>query len=830
MKLNQFFRQKFFRFLLTALFAFLWVAGLPALAKVSQANSVNTYTQAFGGEEITRSRLDDARKLQADGRYRQACKTLLQALEIPDFNCNKLIDDEITPAETTQILKNVPVTSLRVAGLTNLGELLRVMGALKNSETVLKQTLEMSERVLIDPDFISAAYLSLGNTQRALGKRAEELIINLPNLEENLSIDSLRPENYYKVALKSYEKVINSSSNLTALQAKLNKLSLLVETNYELDLSDLWQEVQLAIDSLPLTSEKNYIRLDFAQSLICINLQEIGQEERQRIPTPHPPIMKLCQGKTQTEKSVLSNSVKPDWKYIGQLLYTAAQEAENLKDVKLQSYALGNLGELYEINQQWSIAKKLTEEALNLAQSIQAEEITYRLQWQLGRISRKIKEDNPEAIAAYTTAFNNLQSLRKDLSSLNRDVQFSFRDEVEPVYRELVDLLLQPETPKQESLILARDVIEGLQLAELDDFFRDACADAKPEQIDEIVNKSESKAAILYSIILENKLAVILKLPKQELRYYSTAVSQDKVEKDLENLLIKLKSSHLTEEDKELPAKVYDWLIREAEQDLQKAEVSALVFVLDGSLRNIPMAALYDRKTKQYLIKKNYNLALAPGLQLLSAQALTQKNLNVLAAGVSKGQIFNKSTPLPQVENELQKIQEQVPKQSQVLLNENFTEMTFQATIKSDPVSVVHIATHGKFSSDPNQTYIDVWGKSLKVKDLDSILRISDQKTSNKLELLILSACETAKGDKRATLGIAGVAVKAGARSTIASLWLVNDNSSAQLVEEFYKQLKANPKIAKAEALRKAQLKLMDDYPALQPMKWAPYILVGNWQ
>ncbi len=144
---------------------------------------------------------------------------------------------------------------------------------------------------------------------------------------------------------------------------------------------------------------------------------------------------------------------------------------------------------------------------------------------------------------------------------------------------------------------------------------------------------------------------------------------------------------------------------------------------------------------------------------------------------------------------------------------------------------MVHIATHGQFSSEPDQTYILAWKKLLKLKDLENLIRRSVPNQSSPIELLILSACETAKGDKRATLGLAGMAVRAGARSTLATLWPVRDESTAKLMQEFYRQLKNNPQITKAEALQQAQLALWKNETLewYLPYFWASYVLVGNW-
>ncbi len=95
--------------------------------------------------------------------------------------------------------------------------------------------------------------------------------------------------------------------------------------------------------------------------------------------------------------------------------------------------------------------------------------------------------------------------------------------------------------------------------------------------------------------------------------------------------------------------------------------------------------------------------------------------------------------------------------------------------------------------------------------------------------MFVLSACETAAGDNRAALGLAGIAIRSGARSTVATLWQVNDESTAIFMAEFYKQL-ANKGVNKAAALRKAQLALLSQSQYQNPYFWAPFVLVGNWQ
>jgi CHAT domain-containing protein len=245
------------------------------------------------------------------------------------------------------------------------------------------------------------------------------------------------------------------------------------------------------------------------------------------------------------------------------------------------------------------------------------------------------------------------------------------------------------------------------------------------------------------------------------------------------------------------------------------------VFVLDGLLRNIPMPALYNGH--EYLIE-NYAIALSPSLSLFAPRPLQSSNLNALLVGLDQAR--HGFSRLPYVSNELTQIQSEV--QSQLLLNQQFTTQTFQTKINSQAFSIVHLATHGQFSSKADKTFILAWDKPINVNELNTLLRSRDQQRSQPLELLVLSACETAAGDNRATLGLAGVALRAGARSTIASLWSVNDESTALLMNQFYQSLSRQGQ-PRAEALRHAQLTLLKTPEYQLPLFWAPYVLIGNW-
>ncbi|MGH2414875.1 MAG: CHAT domain-containing protein, partial [Microcystaceae cyanobacterium] len=373
-----------------------------------------------------------------------------------------------------------------------------------------------------------------------------------------------------------------------------------------------------------------------------------------------------------------------DNRKLASLLARAVTQARELNDPRAESYALGQLGHLYERTTQWSEALTLTQQALSLAQGTQADDIAAIWQWQQGRIL-KAQADIKGAIAAYEQAVKTLESLRQDLVLMNPDVQFSFRDEVEPVYRQLVQLLLQnvdslPETTQQQHLEQSRKTIEALQLAELENFFREACLSYKPRRIDQI----DSTAAVIYPILLERRLEVIVSLPEQPLQHYGTDLSPDEESRVFDELRQSLNPAFLASEVLPPAQKLYNWLLRPAQQEIERQGIKTLVFVLDGFLRSLPMAVLHDGK--QYLVEK-YNLALTPSLQLLESPHLASQQFNVLIGGLSEAR--QGFSALPGVKQEIEQIAAYVSTRS--LFNENFTRPNVQKQIEAVPFSVVHL-------------------------------------------------------------------------------------------------------------------------------------------
>jgi CHAT domain-containing protein len=272
-----------------------------------------------------------------------------------------------------------------------------------------------------------------------------------------------------------------------------------------------------------------------------------------------------------------------------------------------------------------------------------------------------------------------------------------------------------------------------------------------------------------------------------------------------------------------LPAeRLYEWLVKPLESRLAEAKLRTLVVVPEGPLRSIPMAALRDPVTKQFLIEK-YPLAVVPGLTLTDPRHIEVRQAQVLKAGLTQG--VQGYPPLQHVGAEIDAVEELLG--GTTLLDEAFRAPALESELEGAPFGVVHLASHGEFAGEAEQAFLLTFDEKLEMGELADLVGMTRFR-EQPLELLALSACQTAAGDERAALGLAGVAVKAGARSTLATLWYIDDAASAELVGDFYRRL-AMPGTSRAEALQQAQLALLERRFYRHPAYWAPFLLIGSW-
>jgi filamentous hemagglutinin family protein len=252
--------------------------------------------------------------------------------------------------------------------------------------------------------------------------------------------------------------------------------------------------------------------------------------------------------------------------------------------------------------------------------------------------------------------------------------------------------------------------------------------------------------------------------------------------------------------------KLYSWLIAPLQADLQANNIKNLTFVADQGLRFVPLAALHDGQ--QFLVEK-YSVGLMPSVSLTDTTYKDVRKDKVLAMGASQ---FTDLQPLPAVPVELRTITQKLWT-GEYFLNQNFTLENIKSQRRLRPYAIVHLATHGEFKpGNVSNSYIQLWDKKLQ---LDQIRELGWNNPP--VELLVLSACRTALGSDEAELGFAGLAVQAGVKSAIASLWYVSDEGTLALMTQLYNRLKTAP--IKAEALRNAQISMIKGDVSIQDGK-----------
>ena len=503
-----------------------------------------------------------------------------------------------------------------------------------------------------------------------------------------------------------------------------------------------------------------------------------------------------------------------------QALQDAAADAEAAGDERLRSYALGYLAAYYEEEGRREEALVLTRRALFAAQQADAPDAGYRWDWQIGRL-QLAAGDRTAALASYRRAVATLADIRAQLAT-GAEGAAAFRTSVKPLYVGLVELLLtrSGETQGEQQQVLlaeARGALEDLKVAELRDYFRDPCLGAQRKASPDVIPRT----LVVYPVVLPDRLELIVG-ESGRLERYTVPVDAETFAAEVlafRNLLEKRTTRQYLR-----PARtLYDWLIRPLEPALEGREIDTLVFVPEGLLLTVPLAALQDRESKQYLIER-YALAITPSLTLTDPRPIDRGSVRLLAAGISES--VQGYPALEAVVQEMAAVGSSFP--GEQLMNGSFLAARFESEVTERPFGIIHIASHGEFSANSAESYVLAYDGKISMDQLADWIATTRFRTERPLELLTLSACQTAAGDERAALGLAGVALRAGARSALATLWSVHDRASAELIAEFYTQLR-DPKRSRADALRIAQIKVMRMHHFRHPGYWSPFVLISSW-
>lgn len=393
-----------------------------------------------------------------------------------------------------------------------------------------------------------------------------------------------------------------------------------------------------------------------------------------------------------------------------------------------------------------------------------------------------------------------------------------------------------------------------------------------PEQIVQVLNQTwqqtGQKTAVIYVSSQQEQIETLTIFPSAS-NATKQSLSNDKIASSISRLQVPEASKLLVREAvKKLrqdvtnirrvspayldPAQqLYQWIIAPLETELKTREIDTLVFSLDSGLRLIPISALHDGE--QFLIEK-YSISIIPSFGLTDTGYFDVRKRQLLAMGATE---FRDQNALPAVELELQAIAE-TPWQSEIFFDSEFTVENFMRENRTNQFGIIHLATHGEFKSgDIENSYIQFADRRINLLELRQLAKSLGWTDGDRplIELLVLSACQTAVGDEKAELGFAGLAIQVGVKSALASVWRVNDLGTLALMGEYYQQLTQTP--IKVQALRQAQLNLLRGEtrisegtlqfangsriplpPALQsqtdlnlshPFFWSSFIAIGNW-
>lgn len=525
---------------------------------------------------------------------------------------------------------------------------------------------------------------------------------------------------------------------------------------------------------------------------------------------------------------------------------------------RLQAQALEGLAGLYEADKRRDEALRLNQQALELLPRLsdsQQAELRVRLEFRQARL-----RSGAAALAAYQRAANQLEAVRGDWPIETESGQSSHQTLFAPLYQGLVDgLLRQAErTPQDQGpLRRARDAIEQLHQAEIQDYLGDRC------EVDAIKGGASQPlppgSAAIYPVLLADRVELLVEDAQGLALLHSPAPPQQVREQAL--ALAKALRDRADGFEPNSRA-LYTALIRPLEPWLAARGIDTLVWVPDGPLRLLPMGALHDGKVyavERWAIVSTLGLTMTntqkpraldraggqtllagagefgPVVGRLAHETWVQPLLRSISGGAAAGapppsdavqqERLREALALPGVGEELSSLQQLTG--ARTLRDTRFTVQGVGQAMQGGGYRVVHLASHGVFGGSAATSYLLAYDDLLTLPNLQGLLQ-SDAARRQPIELLSLSACQTAEGNERAPLGLAGAAIKARARAVLGSLWPVDDNATVRLMGGFYKGWLQDGQ-GKAGALRQAQLALLRDPASRHPFYWAPFALIGNW-
>lgn len=499
---------------------------------------------------------------------------------------------------------------------------------------------------------------------------------------------------------------------------------------------------------------------------------------------------------------------------------------EQLSDVlaeadseRIEVFATGLLGRLYGLRGRNEEALALTSEAVIGASRIEDSQAELEFTIQLGAVSEALG-NRETALTYYDRARDMVELIRPAL--VERPVEAgepTLRAVMAPALLARVDLLLRLDGDDPDVLRDARETLELMKLLELETLFAELCIRVGAGEI-VALDALADDVAVVYPVLLQDRTEIIL-ARREVISRHGVAVPGPVIEEAAAAFRQTLQRAD-TNQHRRYGQTLYDALVAPIRATLENEGIDTLVFAPDGRLRAAPIAAVNN--DGRYLIE-DFAVATALGLSLVDPQPFNASSGRAVIAGISEAR--SGLAPLPAVVSEVRAVSAAMP-DAALLVDDDFTAETLQAALSRSDVNLVHIATHAQFSPITEESFLLAYDRRISLREFEAVIDSMQGGRARPIDLLMLSACETAVGDDRAVLGLAGAAYLAGARSVVGSLWQISDQSTSVLVTSFYDSLIGDG-AGKADALREAQLSLLSEPGTAHPYHWSAFVVLGNW-
>ncbi|MBX3235177.1 MAG: CHAT domain-containing protein [Nitrospiraceae bacterium] len=715
--------------------------------------------------------------------------------------------------------------------LINLAHALQQEGQVKRVQETLQHALQISERVgdrtltATILGRLGVSFHSLGQGAQAADQLTKALSLAREEKKPALQATLLNDLGNVLVAQDQMAEAIDvySESKALAGQTRQATLAATAQVNLAMALLDDQQfaESERALDAA--AKEVRGLEDSYAKSYGLLNIG-LGYDDL-RSGGSFRKAASSEDAKKTSAKAAAAAAYKPATatllRHASDSFVAAAQVATKLGDARAQSFAWGYMGSLLERERRYGEALDFTRKASLAAQKVNAPESLYLWQWQTARLLKAGGKDD-EAIAAYQRAMGALKPIRYEYSVGYQGRHHSFRQTVAPFFTEVEDTLLrraataQSTEQTQEWLVQVRDAVEASHVAELQDYFRDDCV--SKVRVAQRGQALPVNTAVLYPIMLQDRLELVVQT-SGGLRRYGVPVEAERLTQEARTFR-KLVQDRRSQGYLGSAQSLYKWLVAPLQRDFLAMGVTTLIVVPDGPLRTIPFAALHDGR---HFLVDTFAVAVTPSMELTDARPADRARSQLLSMGLTEP--VQGFSGLPHVATEVQAIRALYG--GRLLMDTQFVLPAVERELKEQNVGIIHIASRGVIEGEAASSYVVAHDEKMSMDRLSQSVGLLRHRQTP-VELLTLSATETPVADDRAALGLTGLAVKAGARSALASLWYRDDPAMSELVAEFYRQMR-DPSITKAAALQRAQQKMMVELGREHPSYWAPFILISNW-